>query len=198
MMMRIFLLVAALLLPAACGGGGSAAAPSAAAPTTPAPAIVVPGAPGGVAASVGDASITVSFTAPASDGGAPISSYTANCTAAGASRTASAAASPITLTGLTNGTSYIFRVSASNNVGQSPYSDVSNTVVPHTIPDAPTALTASALDTAVALAWAAPSSAGGGDHSSKSGIPPLDPAWSSAISRSTSSSRRVSAVASPA
>jgi len=137
MMMRIFLLVAALLLPAACGGGGSAAAPSAAAPTTPAPAIVVPGAPGGVAASVGDASITVSFTAPASDGGAPISSYTASCTAAGASRTASAAASPITLTGLTNGTSYACSVTATNRIGTGVASAAVNAVPAASVADFP-------------------------------------------------------------
>lgn len=42
------------------------------------------------------------------------------------------------VTGLTNGTSYIFRVSAVNALGTSDLSSISNVVIPATIPDVPT------------------------------------------------------------
>jgi predicted phage tail protein len=151
-------------------------------PSDPVVPRAVSSAPQYLSASEANSASTLSFQAPLSDGGTEVLDYTAEVSSDdGATWTTYtdgvSSALSITVSGLQNGTSYIFRVSASNNVGQSPYSDVSNTVTPHTIPDAPTALTASALDTAVALAWAAPSSAGGAEitdylvqYSSDSGL----------------------------
>ncbi|MFV7760344.1 fibronectin type III domain-containing protein [Shewanella algae] len=89
---------------------------------------VVPGAPTSVSAVASDASATVSFSAPASTGGAAISSYTVTSSPGGF--TASGAASPLTVSGLSNGTDYSFTVSASNTAGTGPASSPSNTVTP--------------------------------------------------------------------
>ncbi|GAB1146537.1 MAG: tandem-95 repeat protein [Shewanella algae] len=89
---------------------------------------VVPGAPMSVSAVAADASATVSFSAPASTGGAAISSYTVTSTPGGL--TASGTGSPLTVSGLSNGTGYSFTVSASNIAGTGPASSPSNTVTP--------------------------------------------------------------------
>ena len=87
----------------------------------------IPGAPTGLSAVPGIASATVSFTAPASNGGAAITGYTVTATPGGV--TATGIASPIQLTGLTSGTSYTFTVKATNAVG-SAVSAPSNVVIP--------------------------------------------------------------------
>ncbi|WP_082050272.1 Ig-like domain-containing protein [Shewanella algae] len=89
---------------------------------------VVPGAPTSVNAVASDAGATVSFSAPASTGGAAISSYTVTSSPGGL--TASGAGSPLTVSGLSNGTDYSFTVSASNTAGTGPTSSPSNTVTP--------------------------------------------------------------------
>lgn len=76
------------------------------------PGLVPPGAPTAVSAVAGNAQAVVSFTAPASVGGGPITSYTATSSPGGL--TATGAASPLTVTGLTNATPYTFTVTASN------------------------------------------------------------------------------------
>lgn len=88
----------------------------------------VPGAPTSVSATAGNAQATVSFTAPASDGGSPITGY--RVTSTPGSLTATGSSSPITITGLTNGTSYTFTVAAQNAVGYGPESTASNSVTP--------------------------------------------------------------------
>jgi hypothetical protein len=87
-----------------------------------------PGAPTGVTATAGNASATVSFTAPASNGGSPITSYTVTASPGGA--TATGSASPITVPNLTNGTAYTFTVTATNAIGTGPPSAPSNSVTP--------------------------------------------------------------------
>lgn len=87
-----------------------------------------PDAPTGVAATGGDASASVEFTPPANVGGSAISAYYAVSNPG--QITASAASSPVSVTGLTNGTSYTFTVWALNTYGPSPYSAASGSVTP--------------------------------------------------------------------
>lgn len=77
----------------------------------------VPGAPTIGTATAGNASASISFTAPASNGGAAITSYTSSCTALGQTLLATGAASPITVSGLSNGAPYACSVSATNSYG---------------------------------------------------------------------------------
>jgi uncharacterized protein (TIGR02145 family) len=91
----------------------------------------IPGAPTSVTATAGAGQATIAFTAPVSNGGAAITSYTATATPGGFTGTVSQAGSgTITVTGLTNGTAYTFTVKATNAVGISIASAVSNSVVP--------------------------------------------------------------------
>jgi phosphatidylethanolamine-binding protein (PEBP) family uncharacterized protein len=85
--------------------------------TTGAPSSTAPGAPLAVSANAGNASATIYFTAPTSNGGSAITGYTATCTASGVSHTGTGAASPITVTALTNGITYMCSVTASNAEG---------------------------------------------------------------------------------
>jgi hypothetical protein len=88
----------------------------------------VPVAPTSPIATAGNAQATVSFTAPASTGGSAITGYTVTSTPGGF--TASGAASPLTVTGLSNGTSYTFTVLATNALGNSEASEASVAVTP--------------------------------------------------------------------
>lgn len=99
--------------------GNSAA--SAATNVTPSGAgnVTVPGAPTIGAATAGNASASIAFTAPSSNGGATISGYTVTCTAGSTSKTGTGTASPVSVTGLTNGTAYSCSVKATNSAGSS-------------------------------------------------------------------------------
>ena len=88
----------------------------------------VPGAPSIGTATAGNTQATVSFTAPASNGGSAITSYTVTSNPGAIS--ASGAASPITVPGLINGTAYTFTVQAINAVGPGAASAASNSVTP--------------------------------------------------------------------
>ena len=87
-----------------------------------------PGAPTGVSAGAGDGEATVTFAPPASDGGAPITSYTVTASPGGAAWTGSG--SPVIVGGLIDGTSYTFTVTAANSAGPGGPSVPSAPVVP--------------------------------------------------------------------
>jgi len=129
----------------AVGMGAASAASNSVTPTGSTPEPTVPGAPTIGTATAGNAQATVSFTAPASDGGSAITLYTVTSSPGGLMGTGSA--SPITVTGLTNGTAYTFTVRATNAVGMGAASAASNSVTPTaptTAPAAPTTLVATA------------------------------------------------------
>ncbi|MBV5280401.1 MAG: fibronectin type III domain-containing protein, partial [Actinobacteria bacterium] len=92
---------------------------------------ITPGAPTIGTATAGTAQATVAFTAPISNGGSAITSYTATSSPGGFAGTLSQAGSgTITVTGLTNGTAYTFTVTATTVSGTSPASAASNIVTP--------------------------------------------------------------------
>jgi hypothetical protein len=89
---------------------------------------IIPNAPTIGTATAGDGQASVTFTAPASNGGSAISSYTV--TSSPGSFTGTGTSSPIVVSGLTNGTAYTFTVTATNGVGTSSASSASNSVTP--------------------------------------------------------------------
>ena len=87
----------------------------------------VPGAPTGVGGSASSSSaISVTFSAPASNGGLSIDLYQA--ISSPGCFTATAASSPISVTGLSAATAYTFRVRAHNSKGYGCYSSSSGTI----------------------------------------------------------------------
>lgn len=89
---------------------------------------IVPGAPTIGTVTAGDGEASVSFVAPASAGGANITGYTVTSSPSGF--TGTGAGSPITVTGLTNGVSYTFTVTATNSAGPGAASAASNSITP--------------------------------------------------------------------
>jgi hypothetical protein len=124
---------------------------------SPTSGATAPTAPTGVSATGGDGSATVSWTAPSS-GGSAITKYTVTPYVGSAAQTpvtvsGSPPATQTTVSGLTNGTSYTFTVSATNAVGTGPASSPSNAVTPGP-PPAVTAVTPSSGATGVATSVA--------------------------------------------
>ncbi|MCU1352238.1 MAG: hypothetical protein JWM05_1447 [Acidimicrobiales bacterium] len=128
-------------------------------------AAAVPGAPTIGLVTRGNGSVTLHWTAPASDGGSPITGYLVQPYRGYtglAVRTFSSTAPTQVVTGLTNGVYYQFRVSATNAVGSGTYSGLSALVVPATVPGAPTIGAVSAFNGSVTVNWTRPASDGGG------------------------------------
>ena len=88
-----------------------------------------PGAPTGVTAKAGNVSALVSWKAPASNGSSPITGYTVTSSPGSKTCTTTGALS-CTVSGLTNGTSYTFKVKAKNTAGTGLASAASNSVIP--------------------------------------------------------------------
>jgi len=120
-----------------------------------------PGAPTGVTATPGDRQATVGWTAPASSGGGPITGYTITVSPGGAPVRAGGLTTSTVVGGLTNGTSYTFTVTATNDYGTGPPSAPSNTVIPATVPGPPLNVVATAGDGMAMVTWSAPASDGG-------------------------------------
>jgi putative cell wall-binding protein len=92
-----------------------------------------PGAPTAVLATAGNASATVSWSAPASDGGSPFTDpyfYTVTSSPGGQTCTWTMGPLSCTVAGLTNGTPYTFTVTATSVIGTGSPSAVSNSVTP--------------------------------------------------------------------
>jgi hypothetical protein len=94
----------------------------------------VPGAPTGVTATAGNTQASVTFIAPASNGGSPITGYTVTSNPAGGTDTnAGTTGLTHTVTGLANGISYTFTVTATNIIGTGSASSASSPVTPYTL-----------------------------------------------------------------
>jgi streptogramin lyase len=101
-------------------------------------AVAAPDAPTAVSAIAGNGQATVSWSAPVEDGHAAITSYAVAASGAGApSCTWTSGPLECSLTGLANGTSYTFTVTATNSAGTSPTSAPSDAITP-TAPATPT------------------------------------------------------------
>ena len=151
-------------------GDGPATAPVTATPRA------VPGAPLGLAAvvapasGVGSGEVRLSWAVPASDGGSPVTDYVIERSTNGFTWVTVvdgvSTATSHTVSGLSNGTAYQFRVTARNAVGDGqPSAEVSAT--PRTLPSVPLALSAAVAPVSgvgsgeVRLSWAVPASDGG-------------------------------------
>ena len=135
-------------------------------PVTPA---TVPSSPTAVVAVRANASLAVSWAAPASTGGSAISDYLVKYSSSTGTvktwttfvRPASTATS-CTVTGLTNGTPYVFKVIARNAVGTSLPSANSAPATPTaTVPGVPTSVVAVSGNAQLIVMWTAPASTGG-------------------------------------
>lgn len=99
------------------------------------PAPVIPGTPAIGAVSGGDRQATVNWTAPADDGGSPVTGYSilvldAADNQIGELRPAEAGATSLVVTGLPAGDPVRFQVAAVNAVGEGLYSDISEAATP--------------------------------------------------------------------
>jgi plastocyanin len=88
-----------------------------------------PSAPTNVVAAAGDGQASVSWTAPSSDGGSPLSEYTVT-SSAGQLWSVGGNTTTTIVSGLINGNSYTFTVNAANLAGQGAFSDPSLPVTP--------------------------------------------------------------------
>lgn len=142
-------------------GYGTASTATAAIPAT------VPNAPTGVSGVPSGSSVALSWTTPASNGGNAITGYKVEYSSNSGSTYSSftdntfLTSTVLTVTGLTNGTSYLFRVSAINDMGMSTASSPSSAVTPVSAPDAPTITTITPTSQTLSVAFTAPASNGG-------------------------------------
>jgi mannan endo-1,4-beta-mannosidase len=126
-----------------------------------------PTAPSGVVAAAGDSSAAVSWLAPSSDGGSPVSSYTVTSNPGGVTKTVPGSSTRATLTGLTNDMTYTFTVTATNAAGTSVPSPGSNTATPQLGNPPPAAATGTAsATTATTISTGSDPAASGGVASS--------------------------------
>ena len=118
-------------------------------------AFALPGAPtietatnNGTGRAYNNGAASVTFSAPASNGGTSITGYTVTSSPGG--YTGTGASSPITVTGLQSNTAYTFTVTATNAIGTSSASSASNSITATTLSQAPTIGTPTAAASSIA------------------------------------------------
>lgn len=143
--------------------------PGVSAAVTPRTLPSLPGTPVGTPA---DGRVALAWTAPASDGGAPVTAYVVqyrrtssptwlSFVGADSTQSAQSASPSATVTGLTNGVSYTFRVAATNAAGTTEFTAQSVRVTPRSVPGAPGRPTATSTARGrVQLRWTAPNNGG--------------------------------------
>jgi fibronectin type 3 domain-containing protein len=120
----------------------------------------VPSAPGLLDLQESDSAMTLTWSVPTSDGGVGVSDYVVEYRESGATTWTvfadpTAASLSGSVTGLTNGLAYDFRVAAVNGIGQGPFSGTL-TATPFVLPLAPTSVTLGLLtgsETSLELSW---------------------------------------------
>src|SRR5207245_659582 len=134
----------------ALGDSATPASSNAVTPATP------PSQPQSVTASAGNLQATVNWQAPTSNGGASITSYTVTPYIGNTAQpgwTVNPTPTTFVATGLTNGTTYTFRVYASNSAGPGP--SATSNAVEVGLPAAPTGVSATAGANQATVSWTA-------------------------------------------
>jgi titin len=145
------------VIPVNAGGNGAAVTSAPATPRT------VAGASTSVVATAGNGQVSLTWIAPTDNGGSAITGYHVERAVGSAgpwTRIATVATTTYVTTGLTNGTTYAFRILTTNSAGAGAATEPV-LVTPATTPGAPTTVATVAGDGFVTLTWAAPSSNGG-------------------------------------
>ena len=116
-----------------------------------------PGAPTSVAAVADDGQVLVTWAAPTSNGGSDITGYVATATLSTNvfSCSAPSTATSCLIKGLTNGSKYSIKVSASNGAGAGPESAVAGTTTPRGVPNAPTLVSVDPQNQSLVVKWRA-------------------------------------------
>ncbi|MBU6143886.1 MAG: fibronectin type III domain-containing protein [Acidobacteria bacterium] len=122
--------------------------------------VTIPGKPTISAVEPGNNSMLVRWRAPSSTGGATVSTYTVTASPGGNSCSTTGAVLFCTITGLDNGTTYAFTVTATNSAGTGSAS-ASYNGVPATSPNSPRNVTATPISQGLTVSWSAPSYDGG-------------------------------------
>jgi hypothetical protein len=126
-----------------------------------------PSAPRSLTATASESGATLIWQAPLNDNGATLSDYKIEASSDGGSKWttinhAAFVGEGFAVTGLKAGTSYKFRVSAINALGQGELSNIASVITAGLAPSAPTGLTATTkTTTTVTLSWSAAKVIGG-------------------------------------
>ncbi len=132
-------------------------------PSVKAVPVTVPTVTRSLQAVPGNGSVRLTWAAPISNGGSPITGYTIVYAPSGgtwSSINVSAGVRSRVIAGLRSGTPYYFRVAAYNSVGRSPWTS-SLMAIPIATPSVPRSVTATPGGYAVTVRWTAPASTGG-------------------------------------
>ena len=121
-----------------------------------------PGVPQSLSGTRGDTQVALSWSAPSSNGGTAVTGYKVyqSTDDASFSEVATPSGTSHTVTGLTNGTTYYFKVAAVNSVGTGTQTS-SVSAVPATTPAAPTSVSATNGNEESVISWTAPTNTGG-------------------------------------
>ena len=124
-----------------------------------------PDAPTSLVSTKGNGQISVAFSAPAFSGGLEITTYqyalSTDSYATWTNRATGTTASPLVITGLSNGTSYGVKLRAVNALGSGFASDAATSVIPSTVPNAPTSVSGTPNGvTSSTVSWTAPANTG--------------------------------------
>ena len=127
--------------------------------------LAAPGAVRSLSAAPGNQQVVLTWLAPITTGARPVTGYRVDQSTDGGGSWSNitntgAASLTATVTGVTNGSSYLFRVTPLTSLGDGATANVSAT--PRTTPDAPSALAVTTVSSGiVVLGWTEPSTTGG-------------------------------------
>ncbi len=156
----------AILLVGGTTTGAMAAVTSTSAPSARQGTPTVPGVPTGLTATAGNGTAALSWSPPSSDGGSPVDFYVieggTSPSGGGIAEKVGGAGHTATISGLTNGSAYYFRVHAQNAYGDGASVTVTATPQgPGPVPGSPTGLKTSYGGGFIALSWSPSTSTGG-------------------------------------